>query len=137
MSSRRATSSKILRSSRSAPSRWAAMAAIVSPPAPNIRPMVMTGICLFLGRPSGPLLQVVAELLGPRRMTQLAKGLGLDLPDALARHAEPLADLLQRPLVPVDQAEAQLQHPPLTWGEGVEDVLDLVVEQRQRGRVGG
>ena len=64
-------------------------------------------------------------------MTQLAEGLGLDLPDALTGHPESLPDLLQRALVPVDQAEAQLQHPALARSERVEDVLNLVVEQRQ------
>src|SRR5207253_3201613 len=138
MSRRRATSAKILRSIRSAPRRWATMAAIVSPPDPNMRPMVMTGMSLLSPPPLGfPLLQVIAELLRPRWMAQLAERLGLDLPDALPRHPEPLPHLLQRPLVSVDQPEAQLQHTAFAGGEGVEDVLYLVVEQRQRRRVGG
>src|SRR5712691_11384308 len=51
------------------------------------------------------LLQVVAELLRARRVAQLTQRLGLDLADALARDAESLADLFERPLVAVDQPE--------------------------------
>src|SRR5207247_9998990 len=36
------------------------------------------------------------ELLASTRMTQLAEGLGLDLPDPFPCHLEILADLLQR-----------------------------------------
>src|SRR2546425_680403 len=81
------------------------------------------------------LLQVVAELLRARRVAQLAQRLGLDLADALARDAETLAHLFQRPLVAVDQPETQLQHAPLAWRERVEDVFDLRVEHGERGRV--
>src|SRR5438552_14136902 len=52
------------------------------------------------------LLQVVAQLLRAGWMAQLAERLGLDLADALTRDAEPLADLFQRALVAVDQAES-------------------------------
>src|SRR4030081_270285 len=103
----------------------------VSPPAPNSRPMVMTGIT------PRNLLQVVAELLRARRVAQLAERLRLDLPNPLSRDPEPLAHLFQRPLVAVDEPAAELEHAPLARSEGVEDVLDLVAEHRQRGGVGG
>src|SRR5713226_193912 len=83
------------------------------------------------------LLQIIPQLLRTRRVAQLAQRLRLNLPDALAGDAEALADLLQRPLVAVDQPEPELQNAPLPGGEGVEDVLDLVVEHGQRGGVGG
>src|SRR6202140_2010655 len=81
------------------------------------------------------LLQVVAELLRARRVAQLAQRFGLDLPDSLAGDPEPLSDLFQRALVAVDQAEAQLQYAPLAGRQGVEHVLDLGVQHRQRCRV--
>src|SRR3990170_5768405 len=65
-------------------------------------------------------LQEAPELLGARRVAELAEGLGLDLPDALAGHGEVLADLLERVLAPVGQAEAQAQHLFLPRGERVE-----------------
>src|SRR5215813_4029381 len=130
-SSRRcAISSKIFESTRSATRR-----PTVSPPAPYIRPMVITGT----EPPPRPLrlLQVVAELLRTRGMAQLAQRLGLDLSNPLPGHAEALADLFQRPLVPVDESKSELEDPAFTWRERVEDVFHLVVEHRQRGGVRG
>ena len=71
------------------------------------------------------LLQVIPEFLAAGRVAELAQRLGLDLPDALAGHPEPLADLFQRALVAVDQPKPQLQHAPLPRRERVEHVLDL------------
>src|SRR6266566_7531510 len=59
--------------------------------------------------PPARLFQVVPQLLRPGRVAQLAQRFRLDLADALPRHAESLPHLFQRPLVPVDQAEPQLQ----------------------------
>src|SRR5262245_27456646 len=49
------------------------------------------------------------QLARPRRMTQLLKRLGFDLPDALARHAEHLADLFQRMFGRAADAKAHSQ----------------------------
>jgi hypothetical protein len=57
---------------------------------------------------SQPSLQVVAELLAAGGVAQLGEGLGLDLADALAGHAELAADLLQGAGVAVGEAEAEL-----------------------------
>src|SRR5260370_39436519 len=83
----------------------------------------------------GPLLEIVFQLLAPARMPQLAQRLGLDLPDALPGHPEALPHFFQRPLVPVDQAEAQLQHAALTRRERVQDVLHLGAKHGQRSGV--
>ncbi len=52
------------------------------------------------GKPSddapGLVVEEAPQLPAPRRMLQLAQRLGLDLPDALARHRELLADLFER-----------------------------------------
>src|SRR6266550_5528978 len=51
------------------------------------------------GKRSGMgLLQVVAQLLRPRRMAQLAQRLRFDLADPLSGHPEPLPHLFERPL---------------------------------------
>jgi len=59
------------------------------------------------------LFEVVLELAAARGVAQLAQRLGLDLTDALARHVELLAHLLEGPGAPVLEPEAQLQHAPL------------------------
>src|SRR6476619_3436596 len=51
-----------------------------------------------------------AKLAASRWMAQLAQRLGFDLPDALARHREALADFLERVLAAVAHAEAHLDH---------------------------
>src|SRR5258708_27397646 len=48
-------------------------------------------------------LEKAPQLLGPRRVAQLAERLGLDLADALARDREVLPDLLQGVLAAVGQ----------------------------------
>ena len=52
-----------------------------------------------------PSVEVLPEHLRAAGVAQLGQRLRLDLPDALPRHAELLADLLKRPRVPVSQAE--------------------------------
>src|SRR5260221_13657847 len=49
-----------------------------------------------------------AQLAAPRRMTQLAKRLRLDLPDPFARHREALTDFFERVLAAVADAEPHL-----------------------------
>src|SRR2546430_17200663 len=70
-------------------------------------------------------------------MAQLAQGLRLDLANPLAGNAEPLPHFFQGPLVPVDQAKPQLQHAPFARRQGVEYVLHLRSQHRQRGGVRG
>jgi hypothetical protein len=72
--------------------------------------------------PSAPrsaprLLQVVLQLPAAGRMAKLAERLGLDLPDAFARHIELAPDLLERPRSTVLQPEPELQDPSLASGQ--------------------
>ena len=53
------------------------------------------------------LAQVIAQLLGPTRMSQLAKRLGFDLANPLPCNAEFTTDFLQRTLASVVQPETQ------------------------------
>src|SRR5262247_2457203 len=68
-------------------------------------------------------LEEAPELLRARRMAQLAERLGLDLPDALARDGEILADLLERVLAPVREAEAEAQDLFLARRQRVQDLV--------------
>src|SRR5579871_2554767 len=68
------------------------------------------------------------QLPAANRVLELADCLGLDLADALARHLEDPADFLQGVRVPVAQAVAELDDLPLTVGQGLEHLLDLVLE---------
>jgi predicted esterase len=56
------------------------------------------------------IIQKAPQLPAPARMLELAQRLGLDLADALARHRELLADLLQRVVGVHADAEAHAQH---------------------------
>src|SRR5215213_4106316 len=67
-----------------------------------------------------PGLGDVAKLLGLGERLELLERLVLDLADALARHVERAADLVQRPRVLAAQAVAQLEHAPLPVGEVLE-----------------
>src|SRR5512143_3116701 len=90
-------------------------------------------------RVSCPPLMVVGEALelaAAAGVLELAQGLGLDLADALARHLELLADLLERVLVAVAQAEAHLEDPALALRERLEGLLDLLLEVDVDDRVG-
>ena len=60
-----------------------------------------------LGRAT-PLLQVVLQLAAPRRVAELAQGLGLDLADAFAGDVELLAHFLKGAGPAVLQPKAQL-----------------------------
>src|SRR5204863_9856800 len=63
------------------------------------------------------LFEVVAELLGARRVAELGQRLGLDLADAFPGHPELPAHLLQRPGMAVHEAEPELDHLLLALGE--------------------
>ena len=69
-------------------------------------------------------------------MTHLAQGFGFDLTNAFAGDFELAAYFFQRAAVAVHQAEALFEHLPFAFGEGVQDVLDLLFEEHDRGHVG-
>src|SRR5262249_12466078 len=70
----------------------------------------------------GPLVvKEAAQLPRPARMLELAQRLGLDLPDALARHRELLADLFQRVVGIHADAEAHAQHALFAWRQRRQD----------------
>src|SRR5262245_49505061 len=68
------------------------------------------------------------QLARARRMAQLAERLGFDLPDALARDGEALADFLERVLAAVADAEPHLDHLFLARRERLEDRVGLLLE---------
>src|SRR6266496_625746 len=70
-------------------------------------------------------------------MPKLRKGLALDLPDPLARYAELLADLLERPGVAVDESESELDDLLLALGQRMEHALELLLQQDEAGGVDG
>src|SRR4051794_36552660 len=72
------------------------------------------------------------ELPRPDRVLELADRLGLDLPHALAGDLEDAADFLERVRVPVADAVAEFDDLALAVGEGLEHLLDLVLEHLLR-----
>src|SRR5438034_822502 len=82
-------------------------------------------------------LHVALEPPAPRRMTQLPERLGFDLSYALARHVEGGADLFQRPRASVvGQTEPKPDHLRLALAQGLQHLVHLVLEHRERGRLG-
>src|SRR5947208_12204798 len=65
---------------------------------------------------------------------QAGECLRLELPDALARQVELVADRLERPGLALE-AEPQLEDPPLALGESVECPADALLAQRLLGLV--
>src|SRR5262245_2520682 len=80
---------------------------------PLVGPESTTERGMLQGRPGPrrrlPLVEA-AEIAGTGEVAELAEGLRLDLPDALARHVEAGADLLERVVGPLAEAEAQAEH---------------------------
>src|SRR5262245_40621087 len=70
-------------------------------------------------------------------MSELAQRLGFDLPDALARDGEVLADLLERVLAAVRETEAQPQHLLLARRERVQDLVGLLAQGEADDRLDG
>src|SRR5690606_39749113 len=77
-------------------------------------------------------VEVVAQDLRAARVAELGHGLGLDLPDALARHAVDLADLVEGPGLAVGQPEPHRHHTRLTLRQRVQHRVELALEQRER-----
>src|ERR1700677_2971866 len=80
--------------------------------------------------PSAPLrpIQKPFQLPRPHRMLQLPYRLRLDLADAFTGHLEDAAHFLQRVSVAVPEAIAQLDDLALSIGQGLEHLIDLVLE---------
>src|SRR5947209_3014012 len=83
----------------------------------------------FEPRTSNPLFKEVLEPLGAGGVAEFAEGLRLDLPDALAGHAELAAHFLQRAAVAVVQPEAEDEHLPLAVGEHIQHLVHLLAQQ--------
>src|SRR5690348_6624539 len=81
--------------------------------------------------------QEAFELSGADGVLEFADGFGFDLADALAGDLEDAADFFERVGVPVADAVAQLDDLALAVGEGLEDLLDLVLEHLLRGALDG
>src|SRR5262252_377969 len=77
-------------------------------------------------------LQERLELLRPRRMAELAQRLRLDLPDPLAGDVEGAADLLERVLGAVADAEAHLQDLLLSRGQRLQHPARLLLQVRDQ-----
>src|SRR5689334_8234535 len=83
------------------------------------------------------MIKIIAKFARTRRVAQLAQRLGFDLPNAFAGHTELAADLLERSLTSIFEAEPKLQNPTFAAGQGVEDVVHLLLEHLARGHVRG
>ena len=70
-------------------------------------------------------------------MPQLAQGFGFDLADALSGYLEALADLFQRVLGAVFQAEAHLDDPLLARRERAQNLRGVLLEVDADDRFGG
>src|SRR5215216_1543285 len=68
----------------------------------------------------------VAEAPGLRQRFEPLERVVLDLADALTRHAERPADLLERARLGAGEPEAELDHLPLPFWERVERLLDVL-----------
>src|SRR5207253_11019984 len=79
-----------------------------------------------------PRLDAILEALRLRKRLELLERVVLDLPDALPRHAEGAADLLERARLLALQPEPQLDHLPLALRQRLERLLDVVAAQGQR-----
>lgn len=82
-------------------------------------------------------VQVAAELVGEGVVPQLVEGLGFDLADAFACHAEDPANLFECAGPPVGQPVAQLDHFPLALVQGGEHRFEVLAQQQERGGLHG
>src|SRR5262249_1224870 len=73
-------------------------------------------------------LEERAQLAAPRRMAQLAQRLGFDLPDPFAGDGEALADLFERVLAAVADAETHLDDFFLARRQRLEDRFGLLLQ---------
>src|SRR5690606_32068336 len=82
-------------------------------------------------------VEVVAQHLRTRRVAQLRHGLGLDLADALSRHAKHAANLVEGLGLAVGQTEAHAHDSRLAVAQGVHDLAELLLEEREAHGVRG
>src|SRR6476620_1222312 len=87
--------------------------------------------------PLGTAFEERTQLAAPRGMTQFAERLGFALSDAFARDGEALADLLERVLAAVADAEPHLDHFFLARCQRLEYRLCLFLQIQVDDRVGG
>src|SRR5438128_10193419 len=81
------------------------------------------------------IVEKASETPRAARMLELAQRLGLDLADALARHRELLADLLERVVGVHADAEAHAQHALFACGERCERAGGSLAQVRLDGGV--
>src|SRR5690242_13453597 len=86
-------------------------------------------------RPAASGVEEATQLARARGVLQLAQRLRLDLADALARHRELLADLLERVIGVHADAEAHPQDPLLARGQRGEDARRRLAQIRLDRRV--
>src|SRR5438270_3205712 len=79
---------------------------------------------LSLGR-----FQETLQLPDPGRVTHFPQGFRLDLSDALSRDAELASYFFEGAAVTVNEAKPLLEHLPFAIGQGLQDVLDLLLQQ--------
>src|SRR6185436_20976822 len=85
---------------------------------------------LWSALPRRLVIQEAPQFPAPARVLQLAQRLRLDLADALARHRELLADLLQRVIGVHADAEAHAQHALLARRERGENASRRLAQVR-------
>src|SRR5262249_8826856 len=90
----------------------------------------------FRATPTPPVREVLA-VLRARRLTELAERLRLDLPNALARHLEALADLFECVVRLLADPEAETQDLLLARRERREHLPGLLLERERHRGVGG
>src|SRR5688572_2666943 len=80
-------------------------------------------------------IEETPQLPAPRRVLQLPQRLRLDLADALARHRELLADLLERVVGVHADAEAHAQHALLARCQGCKHPCRCLAQVGERRRL--
>src|SRR5262245_57294922 len=81
-----------------------------------------------ISHPLGAAFEERAQLAAPRGVTELPQRLRLDLPYALARDREALADFLERVLAAVADAEPHLDHLLFARGQRLEHRFGLFLQ---------
>src|SRR5262245_3256075 len=81
--------------------------------------------------------QEAFQLPNPRRMPHFSQGLGLDLSNSFPSDSKLAPNLFQGPAVAVDQAETLFENLPFSFGQSLEHVLDLLLEQHDGRHIGG